>query len=263
VVVVVVALGLILADTRLNDMAFTRTGLSAVAQPFYWLADLPGRLLRWADDGLVSRSTLREDNAHLRAESLVLRGQLQRMAALRAENVRLRALLNSSALLQDDVLVAELIGVSPDPTRHQVVLDRGESDGVFVGQPLIDAQGLMGQVIETGPSMARVLLVTDATHSIPVQVNRNGVRAIADGIGRLDFLELRHVAATTDIQEGDLLVTSGLGQRFPEGYPVAVVTEVLRDPGEAFALVRAQPSAALNRSRHVLLVFTEGRRDAE
>ena len=103
---------------------------------------------------------------------------------------------------------------------------------------------------------SRVLLITDATHALPVQVNRNGVRAIAEGIGRLDVLELRHVAATTDIEVGDLLVTSGLGQRFPEGYPVAVVTEVTRDPGQAFTQVRASPSAALNRSRHVLLVFT-------
>ena len=115
---------------------------------------------------------------------------------------------------------------------------------------------LMGQVIEVGPGSSRVLLITDATHSIPVQVNRNGVRAIAEGIGLLDSLELRHVAATTEIEVGDLLVTSGLGQRFPEGYPVAVVSEVVRDPGQPFALVRARPSAALNRSRHVLLVFT-------
>ena len=255
----VLALILIFADSRFNDLAATRSSLSAVAQPFYWIADLPSRLAQWADGSLVTRGTLQADNEQLRSESLVLKGQVQQMAALRAENVRLRALLNSSALLQDDVLVAELIGVSPDPVRHQVMLDKGLQDGVFVGQPLIDAEGLMGQVVEASPSSARVLLITDATHSIPVQVNRNGVRAIADGIGRLDRLELRHVAATTDIREGDLLVTSGLGQRFPEGYPVGVITKVIRDPGEAFASVSAQPSAALNRSRHVLLVFTDAR----
>ena len=253
-----VVLGLVLlsADFRFNNFAFSRGAMSAVTLPFYWLADLPARLGDWGKETLVTRSTLLEDNGRLRTESLILRGQVQQMAALRAENVRLRALLNSSALLQDDVLVAELIGVSPDPVRHLVVLNKGATQGVYVGQPLLDATGLMGQVVEVGSHSSRVLLITDSTHSIPVQINRNGIRAIAEGVGQLDTLELRHVAATTDIAVGDLLVTSGLGQRFPVGYPVAVVTEVERDPGEAFAVVRAAPSAALNRSRHVLLVFT-------
>jgi rod shape-determining protein MreC len=256
VLVAVLALLLISADLRLNEMAATRAVFSNLALPFYWLTDLPSRVVDWGRENLLTRSALLEENARLRRESLLLRGQVQQMAALRAENIRLRALLNSTALLQDDVLVAELIGIAPDPARHQVVLNKGTSDGVFVGQPLLDAAGLMGQVVEAGADVSRVLLITDATHAIPVQVNRNGVRAIAEGVGRLDSLELRHVAATTDIRVGDLLVTSGLGQRFPAGYPVAVVDEVVRDPGQAFALVRASPSAALNRSRHVLLVYT-------
>ena len=254
----VVAFALIGADLRFNQMAATRATLSAVAFPFYWLVDLPERIGDWGEENLVSRSTLLEDNGQLRAEALLLHAQNQQMASLRAENVRLRALLNSSALLQDDVLVAELIGISPDPARHLVVLNKGGNDGVFVGQPLIDAEGLIGQVIEVAPRSASVLLITDTTHAIPVQINRNGVRAIAEGIGRLDSLELRHVASTEDIVVGDLLVSSGLGGRFPEGYPVAVVSEVDSDPGQAFAQVRAVPSAALNRSRHVLLVFTRG-----
>jgi rod shape-determining protein MreC len=251
-----VAFALISADMRFNKMAATRASLSVVVLPFYWVADLPARISDWGRGNLVSRSTLREENSRLQAETLLLEAQVQQMAALRAENLRLRALLNSSALLADDVLVAELIGISPDPARHLVVLNKGADDGVFEGQPLIDAQGLMGQVIELAASSSRVLLLTDATHAIPVQVNRNGVRAIAEGIGRLDRLVLRHVASTEDIEVGDLLVSSGLGGRFPVGYPVAVVTEVSRDPGQAFAEVSARPSSALNRSRHVLLVFT-------
>jgi rod shape-determining protein MreC len=256
VLVVVLALLLISADLRLNEMAVTRAALSNVALPFYWLVDIPSRVVAWGRENLLTRSALLEENARLRGESLLLRGQVQQMAAQRAENIRLRALLNSTALLQDDVLVAELIGIAPDPARHQVMLNKGTRDGVFIGQPLLDAAGLMGQVVEAGAHVSRVLLITDSTHAIPVQVNRNGVRAIAEGVGQLDSLELRHVAATTDIKVGDLLVTSGLGQRFPAGYPVAVVEEVIRDPGQAFALVRASPSAALNRSRHVLLVYT-------
>jgi len=206
-----------------------------------------------------SRSQLLEENARLRRENLVLQGRSHQMASLQAENVRLRALLNSSAMLRDDVLVAELIGVSPDPMRHLLVLNKGEQDGVFVGQPLIDADGLLGQIVEVSSISSRAMLITDATHSIPVQVNRNGVRAIAEGTGVLGMLEVHHVAATTDIREGDLLVTSGLGGRFPVGYPVAVVSEVERDPGQPFARILARPTAALDRSRHVLLVFTAGR----
>ncbi len=189
-------------------------------------------------------------------ENLVLQGRSQQMASLQAENVRLKALLNSTALLRDDVLVAELVGVSPDPMRHQLVLDKGAADGVYVGQPLIDSGGLMGQVVEVSQFTSRALLITDSTHSIPVQINRNGVRAIAEGTGMLGSLEIHHVSATTDIREGDLLVTSGLGGRFPVGYPVAEVTSIERDPGQPFADILARPSAALDRSRHVLLVFS-------
>lgn len=224
--------------------------------PIYWVADLPGRARGWAATNLQLRRSLLEDNARLRRENLILQGRSHQMASLQAENVRLRALLNSSALLRDDVLVAELVGVSPDPARHQVVLNKGEEANVFTGQPLIDADGLLGQIVEVGPGSSRALLITDATHSVPVQVNRNGVRAIAEGTGALGWLEVHHVSATTDIREGDLLVTSGLGGRFPVGYPVAVVSEIERDPGEPFARIRAVPSAALDRSRHVLLVFT-------
>jgi rod shape-determining protein MreC len=130
---------------------------------------------------------------------------------------------------------------------------------VVLGQPVLDARGLMGQVVELMPYTSRVLLLTDTTHSIPVQVNRNGLRAIASGTGNPERLELRHVADTADIKEGDLLVSSGLGQRFPAGYPVATVKEVIHDSGQPFAIVRAVPTAALNRSRYLLLVFSDGR----
>ncbi len=254
----VLGLVLIVADVRFNQMLTTRAALSNLALPFYWLVDLSTRIGDWGEENLVTHTTLLEHNQRLTAQALLLEGQVQQMASLRAENSRLRGLLNSSALVQDDVLVAELIGISPDPVRHQVILDKGEADGVYVGQPLLDAKGLMGQVVEVGAISSRVILITDATHAVPVQVNRNGVRAIVEGMGRLDELELRHVSSTTDIEVGDLLVTSGLGQRFPEGYPVALVSEVVRDPGQAFAIVRARPQAQLNRSRHVLLVYRNG-----
>jgi len=255
--------GLITADLQYNSLATTRSVLDRVVTPLYWIADIPVRLLDWGDTNIQSRGQLLDDNERLGRENLILEGRSAQMAALRAENVRLRSLLNSAALLQDDILVAELIGVSPDPMRHQLVLNKGVADDVYVGQPLIDADGLLGQVVAVSENSSRALLVTDATHSIPVQVNRNGVRAIAEGIGELGKLEIHHVAATTDMEAGDLLVTSGLGGRFPVGYPVAVVSRVERDPGQPFATVEAQPSAALDRSRYVLLVFSAGHVPAE
>ncbi|MCB1675079.1 MAG: rod shape-determining protein MreC [Halioglobus sp.] len=254
--VVLVVVVLVSADLHFNKLEQTRSLLNTVAAPVYWISDIPARLSEWGQANIRSRSQLLGENARLQRENLVLQGRSQKMASLQAENVRLRALLNSAALLRDDVLVAELIGVSPDPLRHQLVLNKGKADGVFVGQPLIDAEGLMGQVVEVSAFTSRALLITDSTHAIPVQVNRNGVRAIAEGTGLLGTLEIHHLAATTDIEPGDLLVSSGLGGRFPIGYPVAVIRSVERDPGQPFARVLATPSAALDRSRHVLLVFT-------
>ena len=248
---------LLLADLRYNRLDGARAVLDTVLAPVYFVAGIPEAVGAWQDEHIRSRRRLLEDNEHLRRENLVLEGRLQRMASLQADNARLRSLLNSTALLRDDVLVAEIIGVAPDPVRHQLVLDKGADANVYPGQPLIDADGLMGQVVEVSSFSARVLLVTDASHSVPVQVNRNGVRAVAEGTGSLDRLEIHHVAATTDIRVGDLLVTSGLGQRFPIGYPVAEVSAVERDPGRTFARITARPTAALDRVRHALFVFAD------
>jgi rod shape-determining protein MreC len=233
--------------------------LGLIVEPVYWLGRLPVTLWQNANEQLSSRSELAAENEKLKAEGLMMQRRLQRLAALTEQNVRLRELLNSSALVDDEVLATELIGIDPNPFTHRILIDKGEKDGVLLGQPILDARGLMGQVVEVMPYTSRVLLLTDITHSIPVQVNRNGLRAIASGTGNPERLELRHVADTADIKEGDLLVSSGLGQRFPTGYPVATVTEVIHDSGQPFAIVRAMPTANLNRSRYMLLVFTDPR----
>ncbi len=204
---------------------------------------------------MASPVDLQAENAELKTQVLILQRKSQQMAALAAENVRLRQLLNASNILQETVLIAELIGVSPNPLSHQVIISRGSNEGVFKGQPVLDAFGLMGQVVEVSPESSSVLLISDATHAIPIQVNRNGVRAIAEGTGDMTSLSLRHVSANADIRVGDLLVSSGLGNRFPVGYPVAEVKQVVRDPAKAFLTVTAKPMARLDRSRHLLLVF--------
>jgi len=254
-----VALLLILLNVYTDWLDPLRGRLATLVTPVYWVTDLPGRVYRWGQEVTSSREQLQRDNAAMTAELLIHQRKLQQMAALAAENVRLRRLLNSSEKVRDRVLVAELIGVSPDPLTHKVVVNKGSRDGVFLGQPLLDATGLMGQVVEVSDYSSQVLLITDVTHALPVQINRNGVRAVAEGTGDLYELKLRHLANTVDVREGDLLVSSGLGQRFPVGYPVAEVESVFHDPGQPFARVMARPKAQLNRSRHVLLVFSGSR----
>ncbi|WP_123365268.1 rod shape-determining protein MreC [Pseudomonas brassicacearum] len=258
-VLVVLSVALMVVDARFTLLKPVRSQMSLVLMQSYWITDLPQRLWQGVASQFGSRTELVAENEKLKTENLLLQGRMQKLAALTEQNVRLRELLNSSALVNEKVEVAELIGMDPNPFTHRIIINKGERDGVVLGQPVLDARGLMGQVVELMPYTSRVLLLTDTTHSIPVQVNRNGLRAIASGTGNPERLELRHVADTADIKEGDLLVSSGLGQRFPAGYPVATVKEVIHDSGQPFAIVRAVPTAALNRSRYLLLVFTDGR----
>ena len=258
-VLAVLSVALMVVDARFDVLKPARSQMSLVLMDAYWVTDLPERLWQGVSSQFGSRTELVAENEKLKTENLLLQGRMQKLAALTEQNVRLRELLNSSALVNEKVEVAELIGMDPNPFTHRIIINKGERDGVVLGQPVLDARGLMGQVVELMPYTSRVLLLTDTTHSIPVQVNRNGLRAIASGTGNPERLELRHVADTADIKEGDLLVSSGLGQRFPAGYPVATVKEVIHDSGQPFAIVRAVPTAALNRSRYLLLVFSDGR----
>ena len=262
-VLVVLSVALMVVDARFTLLKPVRSQMSLVLMQTYWVTDLPQRLVQGVASQFGSRTELVAENEKLKTENLLLQGRMQKLAALTEQNVRLREVLNSSALENEKVEVAELIGMDPNPFTHRIIINKGERDGVVLGQPVLDARGLMGQVVELMPNTSRVLLLTDTTHSIPVQVNRNGLRAIASGTGNPERLELRHVADTADIKVGDLLVSSGLGQRFPAGYPVATVKEVIHDSGQPFAIVRAVPTAALNRSRYLLLVFSDSRTPEE
>jgi len=251
----ILSLLMLVVDHQSDFLDIVRRGLTFVVTPVFIVAEFPSHSIDAVGETLSSRERMQAEMYDLKQELLLLHAKTEKMASLSAENARLRDLLGSSEKLEDNVLVAELIGVDPDPESQVILLDKGTSDGVYEGQPVIDANGLMGQVIEVSRHMSRALLITDPSHSVPVQVNRNNLRLIAVGSGESRTLELAHVQDTADIQVGDLLVTSGLGQRFPAGYPVALVSEVLHDPGQPFATVRAKPTAFLDRSRHVLLVF--------
>ncbi|MBB1127123.1 rod shape-determining protein MreC [Thiospirillum jenense] len=250
------SLSLLVADLHYPQLDLLRSTLSVVVFPLYYLAALPARLGETLEGRLADEKQLRLNNAQLHNDNLILQAQLQKYAALEAENQRLRNLLGSAFKVGERVLIAELLEVDLDPYRQQVLVDKGENAGVFIGQPVLDAQAVMGQVIRTNPLTATVLLITDAAHSLPVQVNRNGLRAIATGTGIINQLNLLHLPKKADIRPGDLLVTSGLGGVFPPGYPVARVTEVRAESGERFATVIAEPTARLERSHEVLLVWS-------
>ncbi|OBT06712.1 rod shape-determining protein MreC [Shewanella sp. UCD-FRSSP16_17] len=245
---------LLIANDRLDPI---RQSISSVLSPLQYLANVPGLLLDWSADSIATRNMLAMQNKELLRQQLMMSERLQRFEHLRQENERLRALLGSPVHMDARKVVAEVMEVASDPFRHYVVLNHGARTGVFVGQSVVDAQGVVGQVIEVSELTSRVLLVTDPTHGIPVRITRNDVRAVAQGTGDIDEIELRHVAKSTDIVVGDLLVTSGLGNRFPEGYPVARVMTIARDAGQSYSVVSAQPLAALDRIRYVLLIWPD------
>ncbi|MDT0500222.1 rod shape-determining protein MreC [Halomonas sp. PAR7] len=255
----IMALALMVADLRLTRMEEVRAQLSTAVAPIQWIVSLPSSVLSWGTLALSDQRDLVDENRRLREQLLTLSHRVQRMADLTAENVRLRELLRAARQHDMPFMTAELLSLDPDPFAHQMVLDRGRRDGVYVGQPVMDAAGLVGQVTSVLAYSSRVLMVADASHALPVRVNRNGLRYILQGGGRYDRLSVRHVPDTADIRKGDLLVTSGLAGRFPPGYPVARVDGVVHDPGEPFARVTATPVAQLQRSRHFLLLFPPSR----
>jgi rod shape-determining protein MreC len=244
-------------DHRHGHLQKVRSALSVFVYPLQYVANLPVTITYWASESLVTRTRLVEENDLLREERLGLSRKVQKYAFLAAENERLREMLQSSMKLDERVLITELVAVDLQPLRHQILINKGQRDGVFYGQPIVDANGVMGQVVHVGPLSSTVLLLTDPTHAIPVQINRSGLRSIAVGTGQSHILQLEHLPNNVDIKEGDLVVSSGLGGRFPPGYPVGVVDDISRIPGEPFAKVAIIPSAQLERSREFLLVWPE------
>jgi len=242
-------------DHRFDHLRLVREQLAALLYPLQILVDFPARLGTWGAATLSTHHRLLEDNTRLRSERTLMQAQLQKLVALETENSRLRDLLGSSSKVSTPVLVAELLAVDLDPYRQQVLINKGAGDNVYPGQPIIDASGVMGQIIHAGRFTSTALLISDPSHALPVQVNRTGLRTIATGTGSPDRLALRFIPTTADIRVGDAIFTSGLGGRFPPDYPVGTVSSVERPAGEAFARVFATPTARIDRSREVLLVW--------
>lgn len=245
------------ADHRGARLEPLRAGLTLLISPLHYLVNLPFDAGGWLSGVFASRNSLLRDNSRLQKEHLALMAQMQRYEALEVENQRLRELLQSSVKVGGRTSVAEIISVDLDPFKRQIVLNKGTRDGVTLGQPLLDARGVLGQIVHASLYTSSALLITDPTHALPVQVLRNGLRGIAFGSGSSNRLDLPYLANNADIQVGDLLVSSGLDGRFPPDYPVGKVVSVKLDPNEPFAKVSAEPSADLERNREVLLFWFE------
>jgi len=253
----IVCIALMMLDRREQHLLKVREALSVVVYPVRVAVDFPFSAWHSARDTFAARDTLIAENREFRRERLETESRLQRLEALERENERLRALLDSTARVGTRALVAEILSVDLDPYRQRLDLNRGLRDDVFVGQALIDAQGVVGQVVRVGPLTSEAVLITDADHAVPVSVNRNGLRTIAVGTGDSGRLRLPYLTNNADVVVGDLLISSGLGGVFPAGYPVGRVLEITRRPDQAFAEVVAEPSSSLDRDREVLLVWNE------
>jgi rod shape-determining protein MreC len=233
-----------------------RTTLSFFVDPLKYLVDLPTVLVEQAADSVSSYRALKKENERLREEQLIDQTRLLKFAALEKENIRLRALLENSFKLGEQVLVAELLSVNTAPYEHIVVVNKGTRFGVHPQQPVLDANGVVGQVFRALPFSSEIMLITDPNHAIPVQVNRNGLLTIAVGSGQVNRLVLPFLPGNADIRPGDLLITSGLGGTFPQGYPVAVVDEFTSQPDKAFVSITATPKAQLDRNRELMIVWS-------
>jgi rod shape-determining protein MreC len=255
ILLAIVSLSLMLFDHQQDQLTRARQWLSFAVYPIRWVVDFPIGVWQSASASLADRDGLLLENEQLKRDQFNANYRLQRLAALEVENARLRELIDSTARLSGRVLIAEILSVDLDPYRQRLVVNRGLNDGVFVGQPLLDAKGLVGQIVEVGLRTSQAVLITDADHAVPVSVNRNGLRTIAVGTGDSGRLRLPYLTNSADIHVGDLLVSSGLGGVFPAGRPVAEVIEVRVRPGQSFAEVIAQPVSEFDRDQELLLVF--------
>jgi rod shape-determining protein MreC len=255
VLAVAVSVTLMVADHRGHHLERIRGVLTFTLMPLQWMAAVPSAIGAGVAGFFTSKTDLETSNTKLREEQALLHARLQQFETLEQENARLRQMLGSATRVAERALAAELIEISQEPFARKIVIARGERDGAFVGQPVIDAHGVMGQVTQVLTTQSRVTLITDPGHAVPVLVNRNGLRALVFGTGNPDKVNVPYLTAAADIREGDLLVSSGMGGTFPAGYPVAKVGKIVNDPNESFLEIDARPVARLNHSKQVLLIW--------
>ncbi|MCW8936067.1 MAG: rod shape-determining protein MreC [Gammaproteobacteria bacterium] len=256
ILLVIASIVVMVADHRWHALETVRDAIeSYVVYPLRYTINVPSQLVDWGDELLSSHQQLLDENRKLQEQQLRAQVSLQKLSVLEKENDRLRKMLSAQPKVGELVLVAEILAIDLDPYKQQVILNKGRNKDVYIGQPIIDAWGVMGQVVHLGLFSSTALLISDPSHAIPVQVSRSGLRSTAFGTGNSQSLELRYIPHNADLEIGDVITTSGLGGRFPPNYPVGRITSIERAAGESFATVLAEPVAHLDRSREVLLVW--------
>lgn len=248
---------LIFFDHKMASFETARGYLQSMVSPLQYIANAPKQIMNWASTNIVTRRQLMKENQDFRENELFFYEQVMQLSIVRLENKRLRSLLASPVRHGIKKMFAEILSVDSDPYSHQVVINRGANDGVYEGQPVLDEKGIVGQILHVGSISSRVILISDISHAIPVRVQRNGLRMIASGSGQIDRLVHNFVSHSADVKEGDLLVTSGLGGKYPEGYPVARVVLVRADESHEFATIYSEPVAQIDRLRYMLLLSKE------
>lgn len=260
IILVVVSIALMTIDHRQNYLNDVRKGMAVLLSPLIYVVDAPFTLVRWLDNSFEGRTNLQLENKQLHTQNLLLQTQQLKLDALNAENQRLRLLLESSTGVGEKVLIAGLLAADLQFYSRRLTLDKGKQHGVYSGQPVLNAHGVVGQIVEVGLYSSIAMLITDSNHAVPVQVLRNGLRALVEGRGASNRLALPYLPVSADVQVDDLLVTSGLGGVFPHNYPVAIIKSVERNPGQTFMSISAEPLALLDSEREVLLIWPAQKR---
>jgi rod shape-determining protein MreC len=256
-VAIIASVALLITEHRSHRLDALRATLSVIVDPLKYLVDLPTVLIEQTADSISSYSTLKKENTRLREEQFIDKTRLLKFDSLEKENIRLRALLENSFKLGEQLLIAELLSINTAPYENIVIVNKGTRFGVHPQQPVLDANGVVGQVFRALPFSSEIMLITDPNHAIPVQVNRNGLLTIAVGSGQLNRLNLPFLPNNADIRPGDLLITSGLGGTFPSGYPVAIVDDFTPMTNKPFVNITATPKAMLDRNRELLIVWSD------
>lgn len=248
---------LMFSDYHYRYLDSVRSGFSLVVAPLQYAVDYPVRVVGWVQSLVSAKKALIAENMHLRYQQTMLEAELQKLLVIQKENSQLKELLLTSSKADMSAMAAQILAVDTSNSRQVVILNKGKRDGAYVGQPVLDAKGVMGQIVNVGPITSTVLLISDSKSAVPVRNNRTGERAILVGTNDIGKLFLINLPKTSSIHPGDVLVTSGLDRHYPEGYPVGYVEQVNSIPGEDFVKVMVSPVALLNRNRMVLLIWSD------
>lgn len=257
VIALLLSFFLMFSDYHYRYLETVRSGFSLVVAPIQYAVDYPVQVVGWIQSLVSAKKVLLDENMRLRYQQAMLEAKLQKLLAIQKENSQLKELLMTTRKADMNAMAAQILAVDTSNSRQVVILNKGKRDGAFVGQPVLDAQGVMGQIVNVGPLTSTVLLISDAKSAVPVRNNRTEERAILIGMNQIDQLSLINLPTTSSIHPGDILVTSGLDRRYPEGYPVGRVEKVTSVPGEDFVKVKVSPIALLNRNRLVLLLWPD------